>query len=124
MDFSRGEKVCSESRNLSPFSWEYKKAASSRLPIPAFDRHSLGARDLNDPVTYQVINCLHIQLGGQPLLHTVDDAEFRIALLHFLEQALRLVEEARVLQGYAHGIGQSLQQADVRIGKGMRVVRK
>ena len=70
--------------------------------------------DLADLVADSVIDALHVQFGRERLLHTVDDCEFRGALLALLEQALRLVEQARIFQRHAHRVGQRLQKADVR----------
>ena len=41
------------------------------------------------------------------------------ALLGFLEQALRLVEEARVLQRHAHARGHRREQAHLRLAEGV-----
>ena len=54
---------------------------------------------------------LEVELAGDPLLDAVDDRELGVALLGFLEQALRLVEQARVLERDAHARGHGLQQA-------------
>ena len=37
----------------------------------------------------------------------------------FFQQPLRLVEEARVLERDAHGVGESLQQTDIRLAERM-----
>ena len=52
-----------------------------------------------------VVDALHVELGRERRLHAVDDRELGGALLGLLEQALRLVEEARVLQRDAHARG-------------------
>ena len=52
-----------------------------------------------------IVDALDVELGGERLLHAVDDRELGGALLALLEQALRLVEEARVLQRHAHAGG-------------------
>ena len=57
---------------------------------------------------------LKIELGGKSLLDRIDDRELGIALLGFLEQALRLVEQSRVLQRHAHAGGHGAEQP--RIG--------
>ncbi len=71
--------------------------------------------DLADLVAHRVVDPLHVELGGERLLDAVDDRELGRALLALLEQALRLVEEPRVLQRDAHAVGERLQQAHVRI---------
>ena len=73
--------------------------------------------DLADLVADGVVDALHVELGGERLLHAVDDRELGGALLALLEQALRLVEEARVLQRDAHAVGKRLQQAHVRVAE-------
>ena len=56
-------------------------------------------------VADQVDDGLEVELGGEALLDAVDDRQLGGALLGLLEQALRLVEEARVLQRDAHARG-------------------
>ena len=58
--------------------------------------------DLADLVADRVVDALHVELGGERLLHAVDDRELGRALLALLEQALRLVEQARVFERDAH----------------------
>ena len=50
---------------------------------------------------------------GQPCLDAVDDRQFGIALFGLFEQALGLVEETRVFEGDAHGVGERLQETDI-----------
>jgi hypothetical protein len=52
-------------------------------------------------------------------LHAVDDRELGGALLALLVEALRLVEEARVLEAHAHAAGERLQQAHVGLAEGV-----
>ena len=73
--------------------------------------------DLADLVADGIVDALHVQLGGKRLLHAVDDRQFRGALLALLEQALRLVEQSRVLQGHAHARGDGAQQAHLRLAE-------
>ena len=68
-------------------------------------------------VADQVDDRLEVELGGHALLDAVDDRELGGALLGLLEQALRLVEEARVLERDAHAVGERLQQADVGLAE-------
>jgi hypothetical protein len=75
--------------------------------------------DLADLVADRVVDALHVELGGERLLDAVDDRELGRALLAFLEEALRLVEEARVLERHAHAVGERLQQAHVRLAEGV-----
>jgi len=62
--------------------------------------------DLADLVADGIVDALHVELGGERLLHAGDDRQLRGALLLGLEQALRLVEEARVLERDGHRIGE------------------
>ena len=64
--------------------------------------HVAGAEDLGDLVADEVDDRLEIELRRQSLLNTVDDGELRGALLAFLEQALRFVEETGVFERDAH----------------------
>src|SRR5258706_11910601 len=58
-----------------------------------------------------VVDALDVELGSERRLHAVDDGELGVALLGFLEQALRLVEETGVLQRDAHAVGERLEQS-------------
>jgi hypothetical protein len=53
---------------------------------------------LADLVADQVVDGLHLQLRRQAFLHAVDDRQLGRTLLAFLEQPLRFVEEAGVLE--------------------------
>src|SRR5687768_16236675 len=64
---------------------------------------------LPDFIANQIIDRLHIQFGGQSLLHTVDDCEFSDALFRLFEQALRFIEETGILERHAHRVGKSLE---------------
>ena len=56
-------------------------------------------------VAHQVDDGLEVELGGHALLDAVDDRQLGVALLGLLQQPLRLVEQARVLQRHAHAGG-------------------
>ena len=45
------------------------------------------------------------------------------ARLRYLEQALGLVEETRVLERHAHGAGEGGKQADIRFAEGILTVK-
>mgnify|MGYP003693861707 CR=1 FL=1 len=81
------------------------------------DAHVRLLEDLADLVADRVVDALDVELGGERRLHAVDDRELGGALLALLEQALRLVEEARVLERDAHAVGERLQQAHVGIAE-------
>ena len=57
------------------------------------------------------------ELRGDALLDAVDHRQLGVALLGFLEQPLRLVEEARVLERHAHAGGDGSQQPDVGLAE-------
>ena len=75
--------------------------------------------DVTDLVADRVIDALDVELGGKRLLDAVDDGELGGALLGLLEQALRLVEEARILERHAHRVGERLQQTHVGFAEGV-----
>src|SRR5262249_8062623 len=77
-------------------------------PVAERDRHVPRAENLGDLVTDEVDDGLEVKLGGQTLLHTVDDREFGRTLLALLEQPLRLVKEACVLERNAHAVRERL----------------
>ena len=54
---------------------------------------------------------------GQPLLDAVDDRELGGALLGLLQQPLRLVEEARILERDAHARGDRAEQAHLGLAE-------
>ena len=55
-----------------------------------------------DLVAHEVVHRLHVELGGEALLDAVDDRQLGGALVGLRQQALRLVEQPRVLEGDAH----------------------
>ena len=55
-----------------------------------------------DAVADEVVHRLHVELLGEPALDIVDDGELGRALVRLGEQALRLVEQAGVLERDAH----------------------
>ena len=71
--------------------------------------------DFADLVADDVVDPLHVELGSKRLLHAVDDGELGGPLLALLEQALRLVEEPRVLERHAHARGDCAEQAHLRL---------
>ena len=75
--------------------------------------HHLRVEDVADLVANQVINCLHLQLGSQPLLNAVDDRQFSGTLFRHFQQALGLVEETRVLNGRGSLRGEGLRHMSV-----------
>ncbi len=88
-------------------------------PVVERDRHVLRAEDLADLVADEIDDRLEIELRGEPLLHAVDDRELGGALLALLEQALRLVEEARVLERDAHARRDGRKQAHLGFAEGV-----
>ena len=76
-----------------------------RLVAPA-DADVAGVEHLAQLVADEVDDRLEVELGGHPLLDAVDDRQLGVALLGFLQQPLRLVEQARVLERDAHAAGQ------------------
>src|SRR5262249_28623653 len=83
------------------------------LPITQRDRHVLSTGDLGNFVAHEIDDGLKIKFRRQPLLHAVDNGELCGALFAFLEQALSLVEQARVLERDAHRVAERLQHPHV-----------
>ena len=67
-----------------------------RMPMSSRFEH------LAQLVADQVDDRLEVELGRHPFLDAVDQRQLGRALLGLLQQSLRLVEEARVLQRHAH----------------------
>src|SRR5205085_7917370 len=74
-----------------------KEACLLLVPIDAKVR---GRKDLPELIANQVDDRLEVQLRGEALLNGVDNCQLGGALLGFLEQPLRLIEQPRVLQGH------------------------
>ncbi len=66
------------------------------------DAHVPRPEYLAQLVAHQVDDRLEVQLGAHSLLDAVDHRQLRVSLLRLLQQALRLVEEPRVLERDAH----------------------
>src|ERR1700694_5335960 len=73
----------------------------------------IGSEYFTDLVADQIVDGLHLQFRRQTFLHAVDDRELGVALLGLLQQALRLVEEPRVLEGRAQRRGDRREQAQL-----------
>ena len=80
--------------------------------VPA-DADVVARKHLAQLVADDVDDRLEVELGGHPLLDAVDHRQLGVALLGFLQQALRLVEQARVLERDAHAGDDRLQQPDL-----------
>ncbi len=83
------------------------------------DSHIRFIEDLADLVPDRVVNALNVQFSGERSLHAVDDGKLCRTVFGDLEQALGLIEEARVLKRHAHAVGQGLQEAHIRFAKGV-----
>ena len=84
-----------------------------RIVVVPADADVVGVEDVAQLVADQVDDRLEVELGGHALLDRVDHRQLGRALLGFLEQPLRLVEQARVLECHAHAVRQRAQQAQV-----------
>ena len=65
------------------------------------DVQHLGIEDLADLLPHQLVHGIHVEVLGQAALHAVDDRELGRPLVRLSEQALRLVEQASVLERHA-----------------------
>ena len=83
----------------------------SGLPIHPSDVDIVALQHLAQLVAHEVDDCLEVELGGNALLDAVDHRHLGGALLGFLEQPLRLIEQARALQRDAHRRGDRGQEA-------------
>ena len=90
------------------------------LRIVQGNERDLGVEDVADFFADEIEDGLHVELGGQALLHAVDQRELGVALFGFLEQALGLIEEAGILQRDREARGNRIQQ--VRVGLGVSVL--
>ena len=84
--------------------------------------NALGVENLANLIAEQINDALEIELRHEPLLHTVDDGEFRRALFSLFEQALGLIEKARVFKCHAHRVGKGVQQAHIAAAKSILLV--
>ena len=85
----------------TPSSIPYGKRDLAAVQVEDADVDDLRVEDLVDLVAHQVVHRLHVELGGEALLDAVDDRQLGRALVGLSEQSLRLVEQARVLEGHA-----------------------
>ena len=86
--------------------------------VPA-DADLAGLEHLAQLVADQVDDGLEVELGGHALLDAVDHCELGGALLGFLQQPLRLVEQARVFQRHAHARGHGAEQPHLGFAEGV-----
>ena len=82
--------------------------------VPA-DADLLGAEHFAQLVADEVDDGLEVELRRHAFLDAVDHRQLGGATLGLLEQALRLVEQARVFQRHAHRVGERGQQVDVLV---------
>ncbi len=73
-------------------------------------------------VADEIDDGLEIELRGHPLLDAVDDGELGRALLGFLQQPLRLVEQTRILERDAQAARERGQQSEVGVAECMLAV--
>src|SRR5581483_1922161 len=84
--------------------------------------HYLRVENLANFVADEIINRLHVKLGGETLLDAVDDSEFGGALFGLFEQALGLVKEASIFERNTHTAGDGAQEPHLRFAKGILAV--
>ena len=81
--------------------------------VPPPDAHVVGVEDFAQLGAHEFDDAFEIERVGHALLNAGNHREFGVALFCFLQQPLRLVEQARILQRHAHAGGQRFQQAHV-----------
>ena len=91
----------------------------ARLVVDPADADVVALQHLAQLVADEVDDALEVQRAGHALLDAVDHRELGVALLGLLQQALRLVEQARVLQRDAHRRGDRLEQAHFGLAERM-----
>ena len=109
------------SGNRTPRSIVYGKWNSLRLRVEDADVDDLRVEDAVDLVADQVVHGLHVQLGRQAVLDAVDDRQLGGALVGLGQEALRLLEQPRVLERDAHARRQRAEQPLVGLAEGVRV---
>ncbi|MEP6943530.1 MAG: hypothetical protein ABI981_11375 [Betaproteobacteria bacterium] len=98
---------------------EMHQAGGLVEPKDAYASHSELMAQL---VADEFDNSLEIQRGGHAVLDAVDYRQLGVARFGLLQQALRFVEQACVLECHAHAACQRLQQPHVRIREGMPAI--
>ena len=82
-----------------------------RLLVVPIDAEIGRREDFAQLVADEIDDGLETQFRGERLLNGVDDRQLRGALFRFLQQPLRLIEQARVLQRHTHARGHRTEQA-------------
>ena len=77
------------------------------------------AEDRLQAIAHQLHDRLEVELLGQPEADLIDQRQLRRALVRLGQQALRLVEEPRVLQGHAEARGDGGEEPHVRVVEGV-----
>ena len=94
-----------------------REAHDPRVAVVDGDIDDLGVEDVARPLPHQLVHRLHIELGGEALLHAVHDRQLCGAAIGLGQQALRLVEQAGVLEGHAQAGGEGAEQPDVLLAE-------
>ena len=89
----------------------------ARVVVVPADADGVDVQHLAQLVADQLDDRLERERAGDSLLDAVDDGELGVALLGLLQQALGLVEQARVLERDTHARGDRLQQTHVLLGE-------
>ena len=96
-----------------------QKVDFPRLVVEPADADVVGLQHLAQLVADEVDDALEVERSGHALLDAVDHRELGVALLGLLQQALRLVEQARVLQRDAHRRSDRFEQAQFGLAERM-----
>ena len=105
---------------MEPVLHPVRKRDEAGLGIQDGDDQFRTAQDVAHPVTDRVHDRLEVELLAEGGADLVDDRELAVALLGLGEQALRLVEEAGVLERDAHARGEGREQPLVGFAEAVR----
>src|SRR5664280_731899 len=75
------------------------------LGVVPRDRQIVASKDLAQLVADEINDAAEVERAGHALLDAVDDRQLGVALFGLLQQPLRLVEQAGVLERHAHARG-------------------
>src|SRR2546422_442093 len=100
---------------------ERRRSSDSVNPCAPGDRNSGGGDDRREAPPDELDDRVEVELLRERRADFVDQRQLRAALLGLGEEALRFVEQARVLQRHAHARGDRREEALVRLAECVRL---